>query len=143
MEVRPASAWVIVCPPAIRYAVETGLQRGKIMSVTSSARILPYVAVTICLAIVPRHAFADAPPNAAAGLKLAQQNCVACHQIAPTSKRGWTDAPAFEAIANRPGSTTETLSATIQKPHMKMLNTGRPVAEANEIAVYIMSLRRR
>jgi hypothetical protein len=67
---------------------------------------------------------------------------VRCHPIAPTGKRGWTDAPAFEAIANRPCSTTETLSATIQQPHMKMLNIGRPVAEANDIAVYIMSLRK-
>ena len=68
---------------------------------------------------------------------------MACHQIAPSSKRGWTDAPAFEAIANRPGSTTEMLSAKIQQPHMKMLNTERPAAEANDIAVYIMSLRKR
>jgi cytochrome c len=112
------------------------------MSKTSGARIIPFAVAAICLATVPRHGFADQPPNAAAGLKLAQQYCVRCHQIAPSGKRGWTDAPAFEAIANRPGSTTETLSATIQKPHMKMLNTQRPVAEANEIAVYIMSLRK-
>jgi cytochrome c len=113
------------------------------MSKTSGARIIPYVIAAICLTTVPRHAFADTPPSAAAGLKLAQKNCAGCHQIAPSGKRGWTDAPAFEAIANRPGSTVETLSATIQKPHMKMLNTGRPPAEANEIAVYIMSLRQR
>ncbi len=113
------------------------------MSKTSGARIVRYVIAAICLATVPPRAFAETPSDAAAGLKLAQKNCAGCHQIAPTAKRGWTDAPAFEAIANRPGSTVETLSATIQKPHMKMLNTGRPVAEANEIAVYIMSLRKR
>ena len=139
----PPKARVIVCLPAIRYAVATGLQRGNTVSETSSARIILYVAAAICLATVPRHAFADTPPTAAAGLKLAEQYCVACHQIAPSSRRGWTDAPAFEAIANRPGSTTEMLSATIQKPHMKMLNTQRPAAEANDIAVYIMSLRKR
>jgi mono/diheme cytochrome c family protein len=109
---------------------------------SSAIRIIPYAVAAILLATVPRHAFADTPPNAAAGLKLAQQNCVRCHQIAPDGKRGWTDAPTFKSIANRSGSTTETLSATIQKPHMKMLNTGRPVAEANDIAVYIMSLRK-
>ena len=111
----------------------------------SAAMALPRAASTrmICLATIPRYAFADTPPNAAAGLKLAQQYCVACHQIAPSSKRGWTDAPAFEAIANRPGSTTEMLSAKIQQPHMKMLNTERPAAEASDIAVYIMSLRKR
>jgi mono/diheme cytochrome c family protein len=112
------------------------------MSKTPGVRITPYVVAAICLATLPRHTFADTPPNAAAGLKLAQQYCARCHQIAPAGKRGWTDAPPFESIANRPASTTETLSATIQKPHMKMLNTGRPVAEANDIAVYIMSLRK-
>jgi cytochrome c len=111
------------------------------MSKTSGARFIPYVIAAICLATVPTNASAETP-NAAAGLKLAEQYCVRCHQIAPNGKRGWTDAPAFEAIAKRPGSTTETLSATIQKPHMKMLNTGRPADEADEIAVYIMSLRK-
>jgi mono/diheme cytochrome c family protein len=113
------------------------------MSKTSGARIIPFAVAAIYLATLPRFGFADPPPNAAAGLKLAEQYCVRCHQIAPTSRRGWTDAPAFEAIANRPGTSAEMLSATIQKPHMKMLNTQRPVDEANDIAVYIMSLRKR
>jgi mono/diheme cytochrome c family protein len=113
------------------------------MSGTSSAWIIPAVTAAAFLAIVPRCAFADSPPKAAAGLKLAQQYCAECHQVAPSSKNGWTDAPAFEAIANRSGTTIATLSATIQQPHMKMLNTERPPAEANEIALYIMTLRKR
>lgn len=50
--------------------------------------------------------------------------------VTPSSKRGWTEAPAFEALANRPGTTVAALSAVIQKPHMKMLNTGRLPKEA-------------
>ncbi|OYV33933.1 MAG: hypothetical protein B7Z80_22615 [Rhodospirillales bacterium 20-64-7] len=61
--------------------------------------------------------------------------------VTPSSKRGWTEAPAFEALANRPGTTVAALSAVIQKPHMKMLNTGRPPKEAQAIAAHIMTLR--
>jgi cytochrome c len=113
------------------------------MSGTSSAWIIPAVIAAVTLAIVPCSAFADAPPKADAGLKLAQKYCAECHMISPSSSKGWTDAPAFDVIANRPGVTVATLDATIQKPHMKMLNTERPPAEANEIAVYIMTLRKR
>jgi cytochrome c len=113
------------------------------MSGTSSAWIIPAVLAAALLVVMPRCVFAAPPPEAAAGLKLAQQYCTRCHQVAPSSKKGWTDAPAFEVIANRPGTTTAGLDATIQKPHMKMLNTERPPGEANEIAVYIMTLRKR
>jgi mono/diheme cytochrome c family protein len=94
------------------------------------------------LAIVPGAAFAAPSPQAASGLKLAQQYCAGCHQVSPSSKRGWTDAPAFDAIANRPGTTMAGLNAIIRKPHMKMLNTDRPPQEANDIATYILTLRK-
>ncbi len=61
--------------------------------------------------------------------------------IAPSTARGWTDAPPFEEIANRPGTSIATLSAIIGKPHMNMLHTGRPPNEAHAIAAYIMTLR--
>jgi hypothetical protein len=55
---------------------------------------------------------------------------------------GWTDAPAFQTIANRTDWTAAKLSGLIQQPHLHMLNTGRPPSEANEIAAYIISLRK-
>ena len=112
------------------------------MSGTANAWIIPAVIAAACLAIVPRCVFADPSPKAAAGLKLAQQYCVECHQVVPSNKKSWTDAPDFDAIANRPNTTIASLDATIEKPHMKMLNTERPPTEANEIALYIMSLRK-
>lgn len=84
-----------------------------------------------------------APGDAAAGRQLAEQYCVSCHVIVPSSQRGWTDAPSFEAIANRPGVTQAQLSTVAQKPHENMLNDQRPKAEADAIAAYIMSLRKR
>lgn len=85
-----------------------------------------------------------APPSKAeAGHALAQQYCAGCHAIGPDIKNGWTDAPDFAAIANKPGTTVQTLTAFIQKPHMHMLNTGRPPNEAADLAAYIVTLRHR
>jgi mono/diheme cytochrome c family protein len=90
-------------------------------------------------AIVPFETFAA--PEPAPGLALSQKYCAECHVIAPSASKGWTNAPTFEAIANRPGTTVANLTATLEKPHMKMLNTERPPNEARAIATYIMTLR--
>jgi cytochrome c len=97
----------------------------------------------LLLVVTPRAAFAEPPSDATAGQKLAQQYCAECHVIAPSSKRGWTDAPAFDAIANRQGTTASTLVMYIELPHMHMVNTARPAPEATKIAAYILTLRKR
>jgi hypothetical protein len=93
------------------------------------------------LAIVPFSAFAQPKPSP--GLALSQTYCAECHVVAPSAARGWTDAPAFDAIANRPDTTAAGISAFLQKPHMNMLNTERPANETHAIAAYIVSLRHR
>jgi mono/diheme cytochrome c family protein len=84
---------------------------------------------------------ASAQLRAAAGAKLAEQYCAACHVVAPNGAGGWTDAPKFEDVANRPNVSAAKLSAFIQQEHMHMVNTGRPRSEADELAAYILSLR--
>lgn len=84
-----------------------------------------------------------APDTAASGLRLSGQYCITCHVVVPSKERGWTDAPSFAEIANRPGVTVATLSAVVQQPHMNMLNGQRPKDEADAIATYIVSLRKR
>jgi cytochrome c len=94
--------------------------------------------------IIPLIGGSSAQPKrgtVAAGQRLAEQFCSRCHVIAPSGHGSWTDAPAFDVIANREGVTAGQLSAFIQKPHMHMLNTERPPGEANALAAYIMSLR--
>jgi mono/diheme cytochrome c family protein len=95
------------------------------------------------LAMVQSAAAQPAPNPVAPGKQLAQQYCVQCHVIVPSTKPGWTDAPAFDAIANRPGVTAAKLSEVAQKPHMHMMNDERPKNEADAIAAYIISLRHR
>lgn len=101
------------------------------------------VIAAACLAVVAQCGDAQsAPNNVVTGQKLAEQYCAQCHVIVPGGPAGWTDAPSFEAIANRPGTTAAKLSAFIQKQHMHMLNTARPRGEADAIAAYIVSLRK-
>jgi mono/diheme cytochrome c family protein len=83
------------------------------------------------------------PNTAAAGLRLSEQYCITCHTVVPSRERGWTDAPSFPEIANRPGVTAAKLSEVVQKPHMNMMNDQRPKDEADAIATYIISLRGR
>jgi cytochrome c2 len=97
-------------------------------------------AAVLIAAIVPARAQLA---SAAAGKQLAVQNCQECHVVEPTGQGGWTDAPSFAAIAHRPGVSVAALSEAIQKPNADMLHLGRPKAEADAIAAYIVSLRRR
>jgi mono/diheme cytochrome c family protein len=110
----------------------------------SKARWYMRVALaTVGLALVGPVWTVDAQPvpnTAAAGKQLAQQYCVSCHIITSSGTGGWTDAPRFDAIANR--LSAEQISAFVQKPHMNMLNDQRPKAEADAIATYILSLRK-
>jgi cytochrome c len=99
------------------------------------------IALLQCWPVTP--AKAQTTPNTPAeGKRLAEQYCVSCHIIAPTGQGGWTDAPRFDAIANRPNISAAWISDFLQKPHMNMLNDQRPVPEAQAIATYILSLRK-
>jgi len=98
----------------------------------------------VFLAMAPHGGHAQqATKSSVAGKALAQRYCIECHAVVPGTKGGWTDAPDFSAIANRPQTTPAKLSLFIQQPHMHMLNTGRPAREADQISAYIISLRQR
>lgn len=104
--------------------------------------VLAIVAV-IGLALVPRPAAADSSSEAvAAGHKLAGTYCADCHVVELTPKPAWNDPPPFQVTANRPDVTAASLAAHIRKPHGKVATNARPPAEADEIAAYILSLRR-
>jgi hypothetical protein len=63
---------------------------------------------------------AAAPDVVAKGRGLAVRLYARCHAIAPNRPNGWTDAPSFASIANRPGMTRTWLVDFIPKPHMHM-----------------------
>jgi len=75
------------------------------------------------------------------GRQIAQKTCATCHVIIANGPASWTDAPSFESIANRPGITQRWLADFVQKPHMHMLMDQYTPAQANAVALYILSLR--
>ena len=80
--------------------------------------------------------------DVADGRKLAQSVCSRCHTVGPQKKKGWTDAPSFAEIANRPTTTTKSLVAVIQTRHPKMSpGAMRSPSEAADLAAYILTLR--
>jgi len=81
--------------------------------------------------------------DAADGRKLAQSACSRCHVVGPQEQKGWTNAPSFTEIANRPTTTAQSLVAVIQTRHPKMSpGATRSPSEAADLAAYILTLRR-
>ena len=81
--------------------------------------------------------------NVTEGSRLAQNLCSRCHVVTPDGPAGWTNAPSFAAIANKPTTTFASLQAIIQKPHMKMVGLARSPSEAADLAAYILTLKQK
>ena len=79
--------------------------------------------------------------SVADGHHLASGLYARCHVIERGGGGGWTNAPSFESIANRPGVTGAWLSDVVLTPHAKMSVNTHSRAQASSIAAYIMSLR--
>jgi mono/diheme cytochrome c family protein len=110
---------------------------------------LPLVAI----ALLSTTAYAQAPEgNAAAGHEFALKVCSACHVVAtdqefPPIRR--PPAPAFRSIANRPGTTAESVRAfllrthrTIEQPY-NMPNLALSDGQVANAAAYVLSLHTR
>ena len=99
--------------------------------------------VLVVLAGVPAAATGAHAASVAHGQKLAQSYCDECHVIVRNGPAGWTSAPSFAAIADKPTTTAASLRAFIEKPHMNMLNLARSPSEAADLAAFILSLRQK
>jgi cytochrome c len=119
------------------------VKKGAAMRGISGCRPVLAIVAVMGLASVSRSAAADPSPEAiAAGHKLAATYCADCHVVELTPKPGWNDPPPFQVTANRPDVTAASLAAHIRKPHGNVATNARPPAEADELATYILSLRR-
>lgn len=86
---------------------------------------------------------ADAADNrdVAAGKALAGDKCAQCHVVIPGSGAGWTNAPSFDQIANRPTTSAAWLTRFIPQDHARMINYNFNQAQIRQLSAYIMSLR--
>ena len=82
-------------------------------------------------------------PDIPNGETLARKLCVGCHVIDPdTGKIPQADVPSFQAIADRPNQTVESLTTWLLAPHAPMPDPHLSRTEILDLAGYIISLRK-
>jgi mono/diheme cytochrome c family protein len=78
-----------------------------------------------------------------AGRGLAHQRCMECHDIGdPAAAGGPYAGPAFASVARRPGTTRRTIRAFLLGPHRRMPELSLSAQDADDLAAFIMRLRR-
>jgi cytochrome c len=103
-------------------------------------RMLAAAALMVVMSGAARAAGSD---DVAAGRALARQRCGECHVVVPGSGAGWTNAPAFDEIANRKQTSAAWLTRFIPQQHAHMINYEFSQAQLRALSAYIMSLRQR
>lgn len=79
--------------------------------------------------------------TASEGHRLAEAWCKSCHAIEPDITGTLNQAPSFEAIANRHGTTALSLKVFLRTSHQNMPNLVITPDQADALANYILSLR--
>jgi cytochrome c len=80
--------------------------------------------------------------SAAAGHRLAAAWCKECHAIEATPSGNTTGAPDFAEIASRPSTTALSLKVFFRTNHPSMPNIVIAPDQADDLANYILSLKR-
>jgi cytochrome c len=81
------------------------------------------------------------PHSAAEGHRLAEAWCRPCHAIEPHMAGVLDQAPSFEAIASRHGTTALSLKVFLRTNHQNMPNLVIAPDQADALASYILSLK--
>ena len=87
-------------------------------------------------------AWADTAGPVVAGKAVAQRWCVSCHVVSTTQKQGSDQAPTWRAVANRPGTSSDSLHAFLAHPHGKMPDFKLSSTDVDNVVAYILSLKR-
>ncbi|HZF75619.1 MAG TPA: c-type cytochrome [Acetobacteraceae bacterium] len=74
------------------------------------------------------------------GRRLAETWCANCHAFS-TSGRAGDAVPSFAAIAARPGTTEEGISAFLRTPHPVMPDHNLTLQEARNLAAFLLTHR--
>jgi cytochrome c len=82
------------------------------------------------------------PGSASAGHKLAEAWCTACHVIEGATAGTSNTAPDFVAVANQPGVTALSVKVFLRTSHPSMANLVLTPAQTDDLASYIISLKR-
>jgi mono/diheme cytochrome c family protein len=80
--------------------------------------------------------------DAARGLRLADNWCSSCHLVSPEQKTTSRAAPPFSEIAQSPTFNSDHLAYLLYDPHPKMAKLGLSRRAIDDIAAYVLSLRK-
>ncbi len=98
---------------------------------------------TILMAAAAPLANAQEVGDVAAGHRLAETWCSSCHVTGPAPTQGVSNGvPTFAAVARMPSTTVLSLRAFLQTPHAQMPDLHLSRDEIDDLASYILSLRR-
>jgi mono/diheme cytochrome c family protein len=79
--------------------------------------------------------------SASEGHRLAEAWCKPCHAIEPHMASLFDQAPSFEVIANRHGTTARSLKVFLKTSHQNMPDLIVAPDQADALASYILSLK--
>jgi mono/diheme cytochrome c family protein len=95
------------------------------------------------LSALPNRAVAQEIGDIETGRHLAETWCSSCHLISPGAASGTSNGvPPFAAIARMKSTTVLSLRAFLQTPHARMPDLHLTRNEVDDLAGYILSLRR-
>ena len=106
--------------------------------------LTPAIIIAVAAFFLPRVPVAGAELAAASaseGRRLAEALCETCHAIGPHMAGISNQAPSFEAIANRHGTTALSLKVFLNTSHENMPNLVIAPDQADALASYILSLK--
>ena len=104
--------------------------------------IAAFLGITV-MSIATRHSVAQELGDAREGRHIAETWCSTCHVVGFSSASASSNgAPTFAAVARMKSTTVLSLRAFLQTPHAGMPDLHLSRAEIDDLATYILSLRR-
>ncbi|MBR0844406.1 cytochrome c [Bradyrhizobium liaoningense] len=105
--------------------------------------ILIALSVLLLFSVIRTADGASGPTSgpAAQGHRLAQAWCQPCHAVEPHTEGLFDEAPSFQAIADRHGTTALSLKVFWRTSHQNMPNLVISPEQADALSAYILSLR--
>ena len=121
-------------------AHDAGIKAGKQSAVSWAKRVPMALAA---LVVTASQTAAQEAADAGRGAKLAGSVCATCHAIHAGEMRSPDPvAPAFSDVAQWPGMTDRALRVWLQTSHPTMPNFILKPRDRNDLAAYILSLRK-
>ena len=106
-------------------------------------KLIPFAALFLApVALVAGGAWA-LTGDAEAGHTLAARWCAVCHEVEASPQHAPDVPPTFAAIAANPATTEQAIKVWMQTSHPSMPNLRLTGEETNDVAAYILSLRKK